>query len=63
MTDSSGRWIVSNLTAGPVEVATSVPGFKRFVQKFHYDAARPVPVGSALQVAAATENVEVTATL
>jgi len=61
MTDSSGRWIVSNLTAGPVEVATSVPGFKRFVQKFHYDAARPVPVGSALQVAAATENVEVTA--
>jgi hypothetical protein len=60
MTDSSGRWIVSNLTAGPVEVATSVPGFKRFVQKFNYDAARPVPVGSTLQVAAAAENAEVT---
>ncbi len=60
MTDSSGRWIISNLIAGPVEVATSVPGFKRFAQKFNYDAARPVPVGSTLQVAAATENVEVT---
>jgi hypothetical protein len=61
VTDSSGRWIVSNLTSGPVEVAASVPGFKRFVQKFHYDGARPVPVGSTLQVAAAMENVEVTA--
>jgi hypothetical protein len=61
MTDSSGRWIVSNLTAGSVEIAASVPGFKRFVQKFHYDAARPVPLGSTLQVAAAAENVEVTA--
>jgi hypothetical protein len=61
MTDSSGRWVVSNLTAGPVEIAASVPGFKRFVQKFPYDAARPVPVGSTLQIAAATETVEVTA--
>jgi hypothetical protein len=61
VTDSSGRWIVSNLTSGPVEVAASVPGFKRFVQKLHYDGARPVPVGSTLRVAAATESVEVTA--
>ncbi len=58
VTDSSGRWVVSNMTSGPLEFTTSAPGFKRLVYKFNYDATRPVPLGSTLQVAAATEMVE-----
>ena len=61
VTDSAGRWVVSNLASGPVEVTANAQGFKRLVYKFNYDAYRPVPLGSTLQVAAATETVEVTA--
>jgi len=60
MTDSSGRWIISSMTSGAVEFSAAASGFKRYIQKFNYDAARPVPLGSTLQVAAATESVEVT---
>ncbi len=58
VTDSSGRWVVSNMPSGPMEFTASAPGFKRLVYKFNYDATRPVPLGSTLQVAAATEMVE-----
>ena len=58
VTDSSGRWVVSNMTSGPLEFTTSAPGFKRLVYKFNYDATRPVPLDSTLQVAAATEMIE-----
>jgi Carboxypeptidase regulatory-like domain len=57
VTDSSGRWVVSNLTSGPVEFTASAPGFQRLVYKFDYDATRPAPLGSTLQLAAATEAV------
>ncbi len=61
MTDSAGRWVVTNLTSGPVEITASAPGFKRLVQKFNYDATRPVPLGSTLQIGATMSTVEVTA--
>lgn len=61
VTDSAGRWVVSNLTSGPLEFSASAQGFKRVIYKFNYDATRPYPLGSTLQVAAATETVEVTA--
>jgi hypothetical protein len=61
VTDSSGRWVVSNLTSGPVEFAAYAPGFRRLVYKFNYDATKPIPLGSTLQVAAAMQTVEVTA--
>jgi hypothetical protein len=60
VTDSSGRWVVSNLASGPVEFTVSAPGFKRLDYRFNYDATRPVPLGSTLRVAAATETVIVT---
>jgi hypothetical protein len=60
VTDSSGHWVVSNLISGPVEFAAYAPGFKRLDYKFNYDATRPVPLGSTLQVAAATEAITVT---
>ena len=58
VTDSSGRWVLSNMTSGPMEFTASAPGFKLLVYKFNYDATRPVPLGSTLQVAAATEMAE-----
>jgi hypothetical protein len=60
VTDSAGRWVVSNLTSGPVEFSVNAQGFKRLMYKFNYDASRPVPLGSTLQVSAATETVTVT---
>ena len=60
VTDSSGHWVVSNLSSGQLRVATNVPGFKQLVTQVNYDASRPVPIGSTMQVAAAMETVEVT---
>jgi hypothetical protein len=59
VTDSSGRWIVSNLPSGRVKIAANVPGFKQFAAQINYDASRPVPIGTNLQVAAAMETVTV----
>ena len=60
VTDSAGRWVVSSLSSGPVEVATNAHGFRRLVHNFNYEASRPVPLGSTLQIAAATEAITVT---
>jgi len=61
MTDSTGRWVVSNLSSGNVEVAVFSQGFKRVVQRFSYDGSRPAPLATTLSLAAATETVEVSA--
>jgi hypothetical protein len=61
MTDSAGRWIVSNLPSGRVEVKAVAPGFQRLVQKFNYDGSAPVPFVSTLNVGTVTETVEVSA--
>ena len=60
MTNSAGRWVVSNLSSGNVEVSISSQGFKRVVQKFFYDGSRPAPFATTLSLAAAMETVEVT---
>jgi carboxypeptidase family protein len=60
MTDSLGRWIVSNLASGNVEVRAARPGFQSMVRRFTYDASRPVPFVTTLNVAAALETVTVT---
>lgn len=59
-TDSSGRWIVSNLLSGQVKVSADAPGFKRLVRDFYYDGSRPVPFSFALSLGAVTETVEIT---
>jgi hypothetical protein len=61
VTDSSGRWLISNLPSGRLKIAANVPGFKQLVTQLNYDGSRPVPLGSTMQIAAATETVEVTA--
>lgn len=60
MTDNSGRWVVSNLSSGNVEVSALKPGFKRIIQKLTYDGSRPVPFVTTLNVAAAMETAIVT---
>jgi hypothetical protein len=61
LTDSSGRWIVSNLPSGRLKVSTDAPGFKRLERDFYYDGSRPAPLNSALSVGALTESITVTA--
>jgi len=60
MTDSSGRWIASNLPSGNVEVNVDARGFKRMVRRFAYDGSRPAPFVTTLSVASVAETVTVT---
>jgi hypothetical protein len=60
VTDSSGQWLVSNLSSGRVRVTVSASGFNRLVRDFNYDGSRPVPFSFALNLGAAMETVEVT---
>ena len=61
MTDSAGRWMVSSLPSGRVEVKAFKPGFQHLVQKFNYDGSAPTPFVSTLNVGTVTETVEVSA--
>jgi len=61
VTDSSGRWVVSNLPSGRVKTAASAPGFNHSVRELNYDGSRPVPLSFALGLGAATETVTVQA--
>jgi hypothetical protein len=61
MTDSAGRWIVSNLPSGRLEVKASKAGFQHLVQNFNYDGSAPVPFVSTLNVGTVTATVEVSA--
>jgi hypothetical protein len=61
MTDSAGRWIVSNLPSGRVEVKAFALGFQHLVQKFNYDGSTPVPFVSTLNIGAVSEVVTLTA--
>jgi len=60
-TDTSGRWVVSNFPSGSGKILVNAHGFKTLVQQFNYDASRPAEYMSTLNVAAATETVEVSA--
>ncbi len=61
VTDSSGRWVVSNLPSGQVKITANARGFKQLVSQLNYDGSRPAPFNSALSVGAAMEAIEVTA--
>lgn len=57
-TDSSGRWVVSNIPSGRVKITASSQGFKNVVNNLNYDANNPTTFSFALQIAAAMETVE-----
>ncbi len=58
MTDSSGRWIVSNLPSGRVKIAANAPGFKQLVAQINYDGTRPVPFNFPLSIGSVSESIE-----
>jgi hypothetical protein len=60
MTDSSGRWLVSNIPSGPVKVTVASPGFQTVARNFNYDASHPTAFNSSLSVGAVAQSVEVT---
>jgi hypothetical protein len=60
MTDSSGRWVISNLPSGSVRITASAPGYKQLVGQVSYDDTRPATLNYALGVGTVAESVEVT---
>lgn len=61
MTDSSGRWVVSNMPSGRVRITASSPGYRQLVGQAEYDGSRPTPLNYALSVGTVAESVEVLA--
>jgi hypothetical protein len=61
VSDSSGRWIVTNLSSGRVKIMANAPGFKQLVSQIDYDSTRPSPFNSSLSVGATAEIVTVMA--
>jgi hypothetical protein len=61
MTDSSGRWIVSNLPSGRIKITANANGFKQLIGQVNYDGSRPATTAYALTVGAVLESVEVSA--
>ncbi len=59
ITDSSGRWLVSNLSSGRVRITVSAPGFQQLVSETNYDGSRPAPVANTLNIGVATESLAV----
>jgi hypothetical protein len=59
-TDSEGRWLIANATAGPTRVTVAAPGFNPTQHELNLVALQPGLVGTTLQPGAITETVTVT---
>jgi hypothetical protein len=60
VTDSAGRWSVSNVLSGRMRITATSSGFKDQRQEINYDASRPLPLSFALAVGGTAQTVEVT---
>lgn len=58
--DSEGRWVLGGIAPGPLSVRISMPGFMDTRQELNYDAARPMRLGTTLQVGSIQATVTVT---
>ena len=61
ITDASGRWLVSSLPSGRLQIAVGKPGFRQAAYNINFDAGNPTNYNFALQVGAVTETVTVMA--
>ncbi len=59
ITDQEGRWAVSNVPSGPIQISAEAAGFQTGIRSATYDANRPTGFNFALGVAANTETVAV----
>ena len=62
VTDSSGHWVVMGLPSGSYKVKVEHAGFRTSMNNIQYNSNEPSMYGFSLNVAAATETVEVSAT-
>jgi Carboxypeptidase regulatory-like domain len=60
-TDGEGRWVVSGVRAGAVNLKVDSPGFRAFQQDMDFNSSHPARLGVTLQVGATSEAVTVTA--
>jgi hypothetical protein len=61
VTDSSGRWMVSNFPAGRGKIRADETGFKSTVEDITYDANRAAEYPMTLSLGSTAESIEVTA--
>jgi hypothetical protein len=59
VTDSSGRWIVSNFPSGRIKISANAPGFNPYVLQSNYDGSRPAPINLPLSVGSMKETITV----
>lgn len=59
MTDSAGRWTVSNLPSGRIKITANANGFKPLASQINYDGGSPAPANYALSLGAVSESIEV----
>ena len=62
LTDSQGHWVLAGLPSGNYKAQADATGFKSSIFNLHYDADQPSLYNFSLNVGAAMETVEVTAT-
>ncbi|HTS12961.1 MAG TPA: carboxypeptidase-like regulatory domain-containing protein [Candidatus Limnocylindrales bacterium] len=60
--DQMGRWLVSNVASGPVQVTAIQPGFNPIMQRLQYDANSPAADNFAMKVGSVSQSVTVTST-
>jgi hypothetical protein len=61
-TDSSGRWLVTNLPSGRLRITANASGFQGLVREIDYDASQPSRLNFfALQIGSLNQTMEVTA--
>ena len=61
ITNSAGRWIVSNFPSGAGKLRVEANGFQKLEQSFNYDASRSAQYVSKLSLGGVTETIEVSA--
>jgi hypothetical protein len=61
VTDTQGHWLLGSMGSGTFKAKVETPGFRTTVLNLNYDANQPSMYNFSLNVAAAAETVEVTA--
>jgi hypothetical protein len=57
--DGEGRWVISGVQPGPVNVRIDSPGFKATQQELAINGSRPARLGTTLQIGSAAATVEI----
>lgn len=62
VTNEEGHWLIAGLGSGHYKATTEAPGFRTTVMNLRYDSGQPSMYNFGVNVAAAAETVEVSAT-